>query len=82
MDIILRPWIEYFSMEIGTYSWCYSMGPMGKNPPNEGTIPMDLCPFHGYSRYLWEVNAVATAPSTLSTSSLNPPAAATLMGIC
>ena len=42
MDRILRPWMEYLSMEIGTSSWSYSTHLKGKNPLIACTISMDM----------------------------------------
>ena len=42
MNRILRSWMEYLSMEIGTSSWSYSTHLMGKNPSMGCTISMDV----------------------------------------
>ena len=53
MDKISYPWMEYLSMEIGTYSWSYSTHLMGKYPPIACTFPwisrisMDMLNIYG-----------------------------------
>ena len=79
MDRILRSWMEYLSMEIGTSSWSYSTHLMGKNPSMGCIISMDVSKIHEYVEYSWHFNGFATTSSTLLTTSSTPPATATLI---
>ena len=53
MDSVMRSWMEYLSMEIGTSSWSYSTHLMGKNHQWDVSFPwmckkfMDMLNIYG-----------------------------------